>query len=125
MRTLGGSIGLAAGVIVFNLNIRSSTVLTKILTSSQLAAIYKSPIALEQLPEGEQQLVAKTYSSAFTSEMRVATYMAAVCLVASLLTLQRNAPFKGPPGSGKSKKSNDSQQMVDKTSLDKLEGGRD
>lgn len=101
MRTLGGSVGLAAGVIVFNQKIRSSPALNNALTSAQLSTIFRSPLAVEQLSQRERQIVSRIYAEAFSSEMRVATYMAAACFACSLLTWQRNPPFKGPPGSGK------------------------
>lgn len=99
MRTLGGSIGLAAGVIVFNKRIRGSSALNKVLAAPQLRAIYKSPLVLEQLSPRQQQLVAKVYADAFTQEMQLALYIAAALFAVSLLTLQRNPPFqqKGPP----------------------------
>ena len=99
MRTLGGSIGLAAGVIVFNGKIRDSSALKKALSATQRSALYKSPLALEQLSSRQQQLVAKVYADAFTQEMQLALYIAAALFVVSLVTLQRNPPFqqKGPP----------------------------
>lgn len=100
MRTLGGSIGLAAGVISFNQHIRDSTALNKALTDSQLTAIYKSPLALDNFSASAKKLVSVVYADAFSSEMRTATYMAAACFLVSLLTIQRNPPFHGPPGSG-------------------------
>ena len=113
MRTLGGSIGLAAGVIVFNQRIRSSSALTRTLTDNQLSTIYKSPLAAEQLSRNEQQLVSRIYADAFSSEMRTATYIAAACFVVSLLTLQRNPPFKGPPGAGGAKKDDTAKEGQD------------
>ncbi|KAK5162997.1 uncharacterized protein LTR77_011052 [Saxophila tyrrhenica] len=109
MRTLGGSIGLAAGVIVFNQNLRGSTALNRALTPSELSTLYQSPLAAEQFPKNEQQLVSRVYADAFTSEMQTATYIAAACLLFSLLTWQRNPPFKGPPGAGKAKEKEEAQ----------------
>ncbi len=117
MRTLGGSVGLAAGVIVFNQQIRSSAVLNKALTGSQLSDIYKSPLAIEQLSQGERQLVSRIYADAFSSEMRTATYIAAACLLVSLMTLQKNPPFKGPPGSGKPQGAKKPEQVRDPESM--------
>lgn len=48
---------------------------------------------------------------AFSSEMRTATYIAAVCFAVSLLTWQRDPPFKGPPGSGKPPGGEKTRQM--------------
>ncbi len=104
MRTLGGSVGLAAGVIVFNMQIRGSSVLQKALTASQLRTLYKSPLAVAQLPRREQEVVSTIYAEAFSLEMRTATYLAAACLVASVITWQRHPPFRAPPGPPKDKK---------------------
>jgi hypothetical protein len=100
MRTLGGSIGLAAGVIVFNLKIRSSDALNRALTQHQLSGIYKSPLAADSLTTAERRIISRVYADAFSSEMQTATYVAAACLLATLLTWQRHPPFRGPPGSG-------------------------
>lgn len=118
MRTLGGSIGLAAGVIVFNQHIRGSTPLNRALTGQQLSEIYKSPLAAENLPQSEQQLVSRIYADAFSSEMQTATYVAAACFLASLPTWQRNPPFKGPPGAGKPKEDKkDRQEMQEQDGI--------
>ena len=113
MRTLGGSVGLAAGVIVFNQQLRGSAQLNQTLTREQLSTVYKSPLAIEQLPQSEQQLVSKIYAQAFSLEMRTATYVAAVCFLVSLLTWQRHPPFKGPPGGDKPKEAKEMQQAED------------
>lgn len=62
MRTLGGSVGLAAGVIVFNEKIRGSQALNDALTPGQLSAVYQSPLAIEQLSPRERQIVARIYA---------------------------------------------------------------
>ena len=92
MRSLGGSIGLAIGVIVFNSQIRASKGLAVALNPEEMAAVLKSPLAIAQLTPQQQGLVSRAYATAFTEEMRVATYIAAACFVASLLTLQRHLP---------------------------------
>lgn len=103
-------------VNVFNQGIRSSSALNNALTPSQLSTIYKSPLAVEQLSQRERHMVSTIYAEAFTSEMKTATYIAAACPAASLLTLQRNAPFKRPPGSGKPPGDKDVQQMEERES---------
>ena len=113
MRTLGGSVGLAAGVIVFNQQLRGDAQLNQTLTGEQLNTIYKSPLAIGQLPRSEQQLVSKIYAQSFSLEMRTATYIAAVCFLCSLLTWQRHPPFKGPPGGGKPKEPKEMRQVED------------
>ena len=92
MRSLGGSIGLAIGVIVFNSQIRASTELTDALTPSEMAAVLKSPLVIAQLTPKQQAMVSRAYATAFTQEMRVATYIAAVCFVVSVLTWQKHPP---------------------------------
>ena len=72
MRTLGGSIGLAAGVIVFNQKIRNSAALANTLSQSDLQTVYKSPLIISTFNPHEQRLVATAFSTAFTAEMRVA-----------------------------------------------------
>jgi len=92
MRSLGGSIGLAIGVIVFNSRIRASKALAVALNPEEMAAVLKSPLAIAQLTLQQQGLVSRAYATAFTEEMRVATYIAAACFAVSLLTLQKHPP---------------------------------
>ena len=103
MRTLGGSIGLAAATIVFNQQIRGSGALSRALSDKDLNDLLKSPLVLEKMPESVQKTVGHIYAEAFTQEMKMAAYVAAVSFVVSLFTLQRNPPFqkKGPPGAAK------------------------
>lgn len=91
-RSLGGSIGLAVGVIVFNNHIRASQSLANQLTPSQLSDLYKSPLVISAFSHQEQALVAQVYAKAFTQEMQVATYIAAAGFVVSFFTWQRNPP---------------------------------
>lgn len=101
MRTLGGSIGLAAATIVFNKAIQTSPVLHS-LKPAEKDAIYKSPLAIDRLSKQEQHLVGRVYADAFTGEMRMALYIAGFSFLVSLMTWQKNPPFtsKGPPGGG-------------------------
>lgn len=92
VRSLGGSIGLAIGVIVFNSKIRSSSGLVDVLSPEEMAAVLRSPLAIAQLTRGQQAIISQAYATAFTQEMRVATYIAAACFVVSLLTWQRHPP---------------------------------
>lgn len=101
MRTLGGSIGLSAATIVFNEAIRSSRRLHRTVPQDKLDAIYKSPLVLETLNQQQINVVSKVYADAFTSEMKMATYIAAASFLVSLLTLQKNPPFRGPPPGAK------------------------
>lgn len=88
MRSLGGSLGLAVCVIVFNRKIRASDALVNELDSDQLSALLKSPLVISSFDPKQQALVAKVYAKAFTQEMKVATYIAAACFLISLLTWQ-------------------------------------
>ena len=92
MRSLGGSIGLAIGVIVFNSQIRHSTSLANELTPDQMTALFKSPLTISTLTPEQQALVSRVYATAFTQEMKVATYIAAACFLVSLFTFQRHPP---------------------------------
>ncbi len=99
-RALGGSVGLAVAVTVFNNEIRGSRALSSLLSSKQLSALYKSPLVISLLSPAEQALAAKVYAKAFTQEMRIATYIAAACFVASLLTWEKNPPSPLEPAAG-------------------------
>lgn len=97
MRSLGGSIGLAVCVIVFNKRIRASEALAAELSPEQMSALFKSPFVISRFTLEQQALVARVYAKAFTQEMQVATYIAAACFVMSLFTLQRHRPQPIPP----------------------------
>lgn len=101
MRSLGGSIGLAICVIVFNKQIRSTDGLTSALTADQLSALLKSPLTIASFTPQQKMLVAQVFANAFTQEMRVAMYIAAASFVVSLLTWQKTPPSplsqRGPP----------------------------
>ena len=90
MRTLGGSIGLASGVIIFNQRIKASTALTETLSGSQLASLYKSPLSIARLTPQQQALVATVYADAFTRQMVVATGISAAAFIVSYFVWTRN-----------------------------------
>lgn len=90
MRSLGGSIGLAIGVIVFNSQIRNSSPLNKALTADEMSALLKSPLTIASFTPQQQMLVSEVFADAFTQEMRVATYIAAASLLISIFTWKRN-----------------------------------
>jgi hypothetical protein len=92
LRSLGGSIGLAIAVIIFNSRTRASAALTASLTPAQISSLYKSPIVVETFLPQQQVLVAEVFARAFTEQMRVAAYVSAVCLVVSLMTWERVPP---------------------------------
>nr|POE51690.1 efflux pump roqt [Quercus suber] len=91
-RNLGGSIGLAIGVIIFNAAIRSSTALAAALSPAQQSALYKSPLVIASFDPQQQALVSEVFAHAFTQEMRIALYMSVVAFVVSILTIQRHPP---------------------------------
>lgn len=105
MRTLGGSIGLAVAVIVFNSRARSSSTLATALSPSQQSSLFRSPLIIETFTPEQQELVAEAFAEAFTDQMKVATYISAACFIVSLLTLQKNPPpprsMRPPPGAQK------------------------
>ncbi|KAK5173542.1 uncharacterized protein LTR77_002223 [Saxophila tyrrhenica] len=98
MRSLGGSIGLATGVIVFNSGIRHSDALANALSPADMSALLKSPLHIASFAPEQQMLVAKVFGQAFTGQMRITTYISAASLLVSLLTLERYpAPLQRPP----------------------------
>ncbi|KAK3691698.1 hypothetical protein LTR37_018491 [Vermiconidia calcicola] len=105
MRSLGGSIGLAVGVIVFNRQIRGSATLEAALSPDQVSALFRSPLTIKQLAPLEQRMVSQVYAEAFTQEMQVATCIAAACFLASLLAIQRQPPQHGEDQSGAAEQS--------------------
>jgi hypothetical protein len=92
LRSLGGSIGLAVATILFNSQTRSSPALAAALSPTQLTSLYKSPIVIETFSPQQQALVAHVFARAFTQQMKVATYLAAVGFVVSLATWERRPP---------------------------------
>ncbi|CAK4013795.1 Major facilitator superfamily domain, general substrate transporter [Lecanosticta acicola] len=91
MRTLGGSIGLAIAVIVFNAGVRASSAINEVLSPAQLNSLFRSPLAIATFTPPQQQLVAEAFAHAFTQQMRIATYIAAAGFIASLFALPRLA----------------------------------
>lgn len=94
MRTLGGSIGLAIAVIVFNSGVRHSTAISRAISSAQLRTLFQSPLVIETFPPAQQRLVATAFAQAFTEQMRIATYIAAAGLAVSLFTVRPGAERK-------------------------------
>jgi hypothetical protein len=60
--------------------------------------LYKSPIVIETFSPEQQALVAQVFAQAFTAQMRVAMYAAAVGLVVSAATWERWPPEMGERG---------------------------
>ena len=92
MRSLGGSIGLAVGVIVFNSRVRTDSELASTLGPKQMSLLLNSPLVIGTFTPEQQALTSRVYAKAFTQEMQVATYIATACFVVSLLTYQRDPP---------------------------------
>jgi len=90
MRALGGSIGLAVAVIVFNTRVRLSTRLTTALAPEQLSTLYKSPLAIESFDVEQRRLIRTVYASIFAQEMRLSTYVASAGLLLGILGLSYN-----------------------------------
>ncbi|KAL2814051.1 major facilitator superfamily domain-containing protein [Aspergillus granulosus] len=87
LRIFGGSIGIASGFIVFNINVQHT--LASVLTPEQLDAFYRTPAAIYSLPIRQQLVVRQVYVSTFNTDMRICAGVAAACLVATLCTYQR------------------------------------
>lgn len=92
MRTLGGSVGLAIAVVVLNSHVLGSPELTASLTYSEERSLLRSPLVVTTFTQEQQQLVSVAFAKAFAAQMRVATYVAAACFIASFFALQRNPP---------------------------------
>lgn len=91
-RSLGGSVGLAIGVIVFNSAIRSSSILAELLSPAQRSALFKSPLVILTFTLEQQYRVSEVFAEAFTRQMRIALYISAAGFLLSLLTWQRTPP---------------------------------
>lgn len=113
MRSLGGSIGLTIAVIIFNSRIRSSTALKEALLPEQMAALFKSPLAIESFSLPQQALVSGVYAEAFAQQMRVATYISAVGFVLSLFTFEGNPLRKSSPSVGAADGDGDEELVVE------------
>lgn len=87
MRPLGGVIGLSIATALFNA--RSDAGLKEFLSADQLAALRRSPLAaLEFAPDAMMQ-VRTVYAHAFTAQIQVLMYVAAIGLVAACFTWER------------------------------------
>jgi hypothetical protein len=92
-RTLGGSIGLAIAVIIFNGKISESDALNSMLTQVQIGELHKSPLVMSTFGLFQQIQVGAVYADAFTAQMRLALYIAAAAFVISLAKIERNPPL--------------------------------
>lgn len=90
VRVLGGSIGVATGNIMFLRQARRD--LRDLLSPQQIVEIQSSPSIAETLSSAQANAVSLAYSDSFNQTMRICTYLAAACIVASLFTYQRNPP---------------------------------
>jgi hypothetical protein len=90
MRLFGGSTGVAVSFIVLNTKIQNN--LGSVLSPEQLTDFYKSPAAILDFTTPEKILVRATYIESFAIDMRICIGIAAVSLLASLATYQRNPP---------------------------------
>ena len=88
MRVLGGSIGVAMANGLVTRQSRAD--LRGILTVEQVGELQTSTKILETLDAVQRQAVRQVYSDAFSTTMRICTYLAAVCLVVSFFTFRRD-----------------------------------
>jgi len=93
MRMLGGALGLAISTIVFNDKIQGSADLARVLSPEQMTHLYKSPLVISTFERYQQEVVAKVYAQAFTSQNWTATYIAAAGFIVSLATFEKQPPL--------------------------------
>ncbi|KAL6715374.1 hypothetical protein ACLMJK_007640 [Lecanora helva] len=78
-RILGGVIGLAVSTIIFNIHVGQD--LSSILEPQQIQALRQSLNVLPTFSQQQQEAVRETFAKSFDEQLRVCTYLAAVCWV--------------------------------------------
>ena len=87
-RLLGGVIGLAASTIIFNEHVGRD--LSSLLTAQQVYALRQSLNALPSFSEEQQEAVRTTFARSFNDQLRICTYVSAVCWVVVLASWSRS-----------------------------------
>ena len=82
--------GVAVSMIILNDDIGKS--LSNVLSSTQLADFYSSPISILNFTLIEQYYVRETFILTFNKDMRMCMYVSAVCLLVTLCAYQKNPP---------------------------------
>lgn len=90
MRVFGGSLGVAASVIILINKIESA--LSGTLSPEQLAEFYRSPLILLQFPPKQQLLARQAFIEAFREDMYLCIGIGVASFVVSLFTFQRKPP---------------------------------
>lgn len=88
-RVFGGSIGLAVVSIIFN-DIAVQK-LSNTLTATELTDLQRNPVSAYSLNLDKQLAVRNVFGQAFTSQLRVCTYVAAGSFVLALCSYTRDA----------------------------------
>lgn len=88
VRIFGGSIGLSVSTILYNQKAQNS--LRGILSPDELQLLHKSPASIINLSLPQQLAVRGVFAGSFNQDFRVCTYIAAICVLVSLLGYQRN-----------------------------------
>lgn len=91
VRIFGGSIGIAASNAIFNTTCAKQ--LVGILTPEQIQSLQTSTRILTVLDQSSREAVRLAYADSFRSSLRMCIYVAAVCLVITAFTYERNPPF--------------------------------
>lgn len=87
VRVLGGCIGISVCTVVFNANFNA--VLSHLLSPQQLEELHRSPTAAVQWPDNIREAVRDVYSTAYSDELKIMLYVAALMPVAAALTFER------------------------------------
>ncbi|KAI0124705.1 major facilitator superfamily domain-containing protein [Xylariales sp. AK1849] len=89
-RVLGGAIGIAVCMIVFNTQVQED--LGDKITPDDLRALRHNPTIIKWFGLEQKLLVREAYAVAFTDDIKIMVCMCAVGLVASLFTFERHPP---------------------------------
>jgi hypothetical protein len=90
LRIFGGSVGVAVSMMILNDDISKS--LSNVLSPTQLADFYSSPISILNFTLIEQYYVRETFILTFNKNMRMCMYVSVVCLLVTLCAYQKNPP---------------------------------
>ena len=87
-RILGGAIGFASSTVLLNNKLAHD--LQGVLTVSQLNLLRQNLGEISVLDLDQQYAIAISIANSFNEQFRVCTYIAAACVVVSLLTFSRH-----------------------------------
>jgi hypothetical protein len=92
-RLFGGILGVTIATAITNHH--SQTVLTDILSPSQIRSLQFAPGILKTLSDVQQEAVRTAIAQSFNLTMRACLYIAAAGLISTLFMWQRNPPVVG------------------------------